>query len=116
MKQYQIIPVSIPAQGNVFAKQVPVSAESARIDGVFIHAPNQYALDGVTLELRIGGKEIFPRDFEINLILANYFLSQKEVMYPVDMPAQCDTVEISIRNKNGIAPNDINLYLVCTKR
>ena len=116
MKQYQIIPLSIPQAGGVLSKQVSVSPESAKIDGIFIHAPGQYSLDGVTLELRIGGVEIFPRDFEANLILTNYFLSQKEVMYPIDKPANCDTVEMVLRNKLGVPQHDINLYLVCTKR
>ena len=116
MKQYQITPLTIPAGGEVLSKQVTVSPESAKLEGVFIHAPGQYNLDGVTLELRIGGVEIFPRDFEVNLILVNFFLSQTQVMYPLDRPANCDTVDIVLRNKNGVPARDINLYLVCTKR
>ena len=116
MKQYQIIPLTIPLVGDVLSKQVSISPESAKIDGIFIHASSQYSLDGVTLELRIGGVEIFPRDFETNLILTNYFLSQKQVMYPIEKAANCDTVEMVLRNKNGVPQRDINLYLVCTKR
>jgi hypothetical protein len=116
MLQYQIISLTIPSSSDVLRKQVTISPESAKVESLFVHAPGLYNLDGVTLELRIGGVEIFPRDFEVNLILVNYFLSQKDVMYPLGRPANCDTVEITLRNKLGTAQNEIQLYLVCTKR
>jgi hypothetical protein len=66
--KYQIIKVPISAAGESIKFSADTDKMYKRITGLFASLPEDKAVPGTTLELKISDKEIFPEEYELKMV------------------------------------------------
>ena len=112
--KYQIIKIPITSPGEKVKFSADTDKMYKQITGLDGSLPEEKAITGTTLELKIADKEIFPEDFEIRMITTGINLSPNDRFYEkVQEVAQGNRIEgrLSDSSKADIYPYVAKLYL-----
>lgn len=66
--KYQIIKIQVAETGVAVKFEADTNKRYQVVNGLFFSLPEEKAISGSTLELRMNNDEIFPEDFEVKLI------------------------------------------------
>lgn len=80
-REFEKIPITITSDGQIVPFSHTTELDHECIDGVAIVVSDQTALPGSLIELKIDGKEVFPTEFEAQLIYSGVDVAPDERYY-----------------------------------
>ena len=118
-RRIQIIEITVPHNGAQVKIDTRTNIEYDEVYGILARLEWGRTTYKTSLELKIDGEEIFPKDFEVDMITATSFNSYREVMYPVKAKAKNSLVEGIYKDGGTMAaqsfPYKVKLYLFSYK-
>jgi len=78
---YKIIKISVPESGSIVKFSYDTDKMYKSITGLFASLPEDNAVPGCLLELKIAEKEIFPEEFEVKMITTGLNVSPNKRFY-----------------------------------
>ena len=91
--KYQVIKIPVSAAGESIKFSADMDKMYKRITGLYGLLPEDKAVIGTRLELKISDKEIFPEEYEIRMISTSQSVAPKERFYPISEQANGNRIE-----------------------
>jgi hypothetical protein len=79
--KYKIIKIAIPESGSIVKFSSDTDKMYKTITGLFVSLPEDNAVPGCLLELKVADKEIFPEEFEVKMITTGLNVSPNKRFY-----------------------------------
>ncbi len=117
--KYQIIKIRVAETGNTVKFEADTNKRYQFVDGLFFSLPEEKAITGSTLELRLNNDEIFPEDFEVKLITTGIQANTNNRFYDnLEVEAAGSRIEGKFvdSGKADIYPYVAKLYLRLAKK
>ncbi len=116
--KYQIIKIPISAAGESIKFSADMDKMYKRITGLFASLPEDKAVPGTTLELKISDKEIFPEEYEIKMVTTGQNVSPNSRFFGLMEEALGNHIEgrLTDSGKADSYPYVAKLYLRLEER
>lgn len=98
--KYQIIKIKVSVSGERQKLSADTDKKYQRLKGVFASLPNEEALTGSTMELKLADKELFPEGFEVKMLYCSErYVAPAERFYSrLDEEAEGNRMDITYQD------------------
>ena len=117
--KYQIIKIRVPESGSQVKFEADTNKRYQTVNGLFFSLPEEKAISGSTIGLRLNNDEIFPEEFEVKLITTGIQANTNNRFYDsLEVEAAGSRIEGKFidSGKADIYPYTAKLYLRLIKK
>lgn len=117
--KFEILPFNVAEANQHVEKEFNTEASTGQILGVALVATDDDALDASTLELRIGGATIFPKDFECKMLRAGMEVAPNQRFFIFNKAEDVDRSQIQVRYQDGgqfTGTYNVHIYLLAFEK